>query len=102
MAAINRQNEVTFFDKCKNCTRVNLEDSDILLIDDTLERITPWLDKKKFMRTHIGYLVNLSMYESEEVKGQGLLVTMKCGRKVKVTKKLKVTFRKRLSEVANA
>ena len=102
MKWIIRQNEVTFFDKWKNSTRANLENGDYKLFDDSLERITPKLNKKKFMRTHVGYRVNLTMFVSEEVNGQGLLVTMKCGRKAKVTKKLKVEFRKRLSEAANA
>ena len=98
---IEMQDEVTFFDKCNNWTRANLPDNNIKLIDDTLERITPWLDKKIFMRTHIGFWVNLTMVVSVEVQGQGLLVTMKCGRKAKVTKKLKVLFRKRLSEASD-
>ena len=98
---IARQHEVTFFDKLKNSTRANLENGDFKLFDDSLESITPKLNKKKFMRTHVGYLVNLTKFVSEEFKGQGLLVTMTCGRKAKVTKILKVEFRKRLSKVAN-
>jgi hypothetical protein len=102
MKWIIRQYEVTFFDKCKNLTRVHLENGDIKFIPDSLELISPKLNKKKFMRTHVGYRVNLTLFVSEEVNGQGLLATMKCGRKAKVTKKLKVEFRKRLSKVANA
>jgi hypothetical protein len=96
MKAIDRQKEVTYFDKWKNWTKVNFIEEDYQLIDDTLERITPWLDKKIFMKTHNGFRMNLTMFVSEEINGQGLLVTMKCGGQVKVTKALKTEFRKRI------
>jgi hypothetical protein len=96
MELIIRQKEVTYFDKWKNWTRVHLDNDDIKLIDDTLERITPWLDKKIFMKTHNGFRMNLAMFVSEDINGQGLLVTMKCGGLVKVTKALKMEFRKRI------
>jgi hypothetical protein len=101
MEAINRQKEVSFFDKCKNWTRANLIDGDIILFEDSLERITPWLDKVMYMLTHKSFRANLSMYLSHDVCGQGLLVKMKCGGKVKVTKNLKVEFKIRLSQMPN-